>query len=238
MKGTRERRVTLALKWHYLDNLSPSEIVDRFQDEGYDITAASTVRKYLTEEPKDAVIEQIEQKHADVRLQIAEREEQLYQRARESEFNATEDEPIKRVVPQTQRVDTDAEGPIHVSGWEFLDPDDPDGPEWATDRDVIIRFTDGRREVYPGEAYPVKTLDGSPKYTTEFVGLRRDQPDLDGQRVARQEQSQHLQAKGDALGVYSTDINMSVDGDVDHSVEFDAETAATIREATLEDTDE
>ena len=53
--------------------------------------------------------------------------------------------------------------------------------------------------------------------------------------MARQEQSKHLEAKGEALGVYSTDINMSVDADVEHSVELDAETAAAIREATLED---
>jgi hypothetical protein len=107
--------------------------------------------------------------------------------------------------------------------------------EWADERDVIIRFTNETRELYAGERYPLRELDGSPKYTKEFDGLRREQDDLKGQAMARSEQSKHLEAKGEALGVYSTDINMQVDGDVDHSVELDEETAAAIREATLDD---
>jgi hypothetical protein len=233
--STRDRRVTLALKWHHLDNLSPQEVRDRFEAEGIGDYTLSTIRDYLNEAPADEVIEQIEAEHANVRLQIAEREEQLYQRAREAEAASVEDEPIKRVVPQTTQVPSDLDGPIRAAGWEELDPEDDDYPEWATERDVIIRFTDEPRDVMPGERRPIQGIDGEPKYTTEFVGLRRDQPDLQGQAMARQEQSKHLEAKGEALGVYSTDINMSVDADVEHSVELDAETAAAIREATLED---
>jgi len=233
--STRERRVTLALKWHYLDNLSVEEIQDRFEDEGIGSYAKSTIRDYLNEEPKEEVIEQIEQQHANVRLQIAEREERMYQRAREAEAQSVEDQPIVRVVPKTETVATDRETPLVWTDWEIVEPGDEDWPEWATERDIIIRFTDGETEVWAGEEYPLRAVDGSPKYTKEFDGLERDQPDLKGQAMARQEQSSHLQAKGDVLGVYSTDINMQVEGDVDHSVELDAETAAAIREATLDD---
>ncbi|WP_135807348.1 hypothetical protein [Halorussus marinus] len=234
--STRERRVTLALKWHYLDNLSVEEIQDRFEDEGVGSYAKSTIRGYLNEEPKEEVIEQIEQKHADVRLQIAEREERLYQRARNAESQAVEDQPIVRVVPKTETVSNDRETPMSWPAWEIVEPGDDDWPEWATERDVIIRFVDNEQtRVLPGEEYPLRAIDGSPKYTKELAGLERDQPDLKGQAMARQEQSSHLEAKGEALGIYSTDINMQVDGDVDHSVELDAETAAAIREATLDD---
>jgi len=233
--STRDRRVQLALKWHHLDNLSVGEVRDRFEEEGIGSYARSTIRGYLNEKPKDEVIEAIEQRHADVRLQIAEREEQLYQRARQAEMEATEDQPIVRVVPKTESVRRDRETAKRVPDWEIVDVDDPDRPEWASERDVIVRFTGGETRVRPGDEYPVRALDGSPKYTKELAGLERDQPDLKGQAMARQEQSSHLEAKGDVLGVYSTDINMNVDGDVDHSVEFDAETAAAIREATLDD---
>lgn len=229
--STRERRVTLALKWHHLDNLSPREVRDRFEAEGIGDYALSTIRDYLNDAPADEVVEQIENEHANVRLQIAEREEQMYQRARDAEAESVEDEPIKRVAPQTKT----ARERQHVPAWEFVDADDDDYPDWATERDVIIRFVEGEREVVEGQEFPLQSLDGSPKYTTEFVGLRRDQPDLQGKAMARQEQSKHLEAKGEVLGVYSTDINMNVDGDVEHSVELDAETAAAIREATLDD---
>lgn len=234
MKGTRERRVTLALKWHYLDNNSPKEIVKRFQREGYDITSVSTVRNYLNEEPKEAVLEQIEKKHAEVRLQVAEREEQLYRRARESEEQATKDEPIVRVVPRTRT----SQNPQEIPAWEFVD--DPDErPDWAEERDVIIRFLDHTVLVEPGDPYPEQAFDGSPRYTKELAGVRRDQPDLDRQRAARREQSQHLQAKGEILGAYEQNINLNADVESELSVEFDAGTAAAIREATLqEDGDE
>jgi len=233
--STRDRRVTLALKWHHLDNLDVEEIRERFEQEDIGSYARSTVRDYLNEKPKEEVLDAIEQRHADVRLQIAEREERLYQRAREAESLATEDQPRVRVVPKTERVPRDRQNPRRVPDWEIVDVDDSDRPEWATERDVIIRFVDGRRSVRPGERYPIQAVDGSPRYTKEFDGLERDQPDLKGQAIARQEQSAHLEAKGEILGAYSTDINMTVDGDVDHSVELDAETATAIREATLDD---
>jgi len=238
--STRDRRVTLALKWHYLDNLDVDQIRERFEEEGIGSYAASTVRKYLNEEPKEAVIEQIEAEHADVRLQIADREERMYKRARESEAKATDDEPIRRTVPKTDTVPTDRESPMSWPAWELVEPGDPDRPEWAEERDVVIRFDDERRkQVRPGERYPIRAIDGSPTYTTEMVGLERDVDDLKQQAMARQEQSQHLQAKGDALGVYSTDVNLNVDGEMETTLSLDETAAAAIREADLkENTDE
>ena len=238
--STRDRRVTLALKWHYLDNLDVEQIRDRFEEEGIGSYARSTIRGYLNEEPKEAVIEQIEAEHADVRLQIAEREERMFRRARQAEAAATDDEPIRRTVPQTDTVPADRESPMSWPAWEIVEPGDPGRPEWAEERDIVIRFDDEKRtQVRPGERYPVRSIDGSPTYTTEMVGLERDVDDLKQQAMARQEQSKHLQAKGDVLGVYSTDINMNVDGELDTSVSLDEATAEAIREADLEeDSDE
>jgi hypothetical protein len=232
--STRDRRVTLALKWHYLDGLEPAEVRDRMEAEGYGDYTVSTIRDYLNEEPKEAVIEQIEQEHADVRLQIAEREERMYKRAREAELEATQDEPIKRVVPKTGQVSTERDRPMRWPEWELVD-DPADRPDWAEPRDVIIRFCDPETEVHPGEEYPLRAIDGSPTYTTEMIGLERDQPDHKQRAMARQEQSSHLQAKGDVLGVYSTDINLDVQGELNTTVSLDEETAAAIREATLDD---
>ncbi|MFC7202874.1 hypothetical protein ACFQJC_05055 [Haloferax namakaokahaiae] len=204
----REQRVTLALKWHYLDNLDVDEIRDRFEETGHGSFAASTVRKYLNEEPSEAVLEQIEQEHANTRLQIAEREERMWQRAREAEDDAVEDVPLKRVVPQTKYCSGE-QGVFRMQAWEFVDPGDDDWPEWAEEGDVIIRFIGVDRTIEPGDEYPLQSFDGSPKYTTEFCGLERDQSDLDGERAARMEQSQHLQAKGDVLGVYKDRVELS-----------------------------
>lgn len=233
--STRERRVTLALKWKHLDNLDIDEIIERFEETGHGSFARSTIRDYLSEEPADAILEQIEEEHANVRLQIAEREERMYQRARDAESTATKDEAIKRVVPQT-RVCKSERGRFTMDRWEFVDPDDEDWPEWAEEGDVIIRFLDdGQAVINPGDEYPVQAFDGSPKYTTEFAGLERGVDDPKQQAMARKEQSQHLEAKGDVLGVYSTDINMNIDGEVGVSVELDSETAAAIREADLDE---
>lgn len=239
MTSPRDRRVTLALKWRYLDNLDVGEIQERFESEGYGSYAKSTIRDYLNEKPKEEILEQIEAEQSNVRLQIAEREERMYQRARDAESESVRDEPIKRVVPQTKYCKK-KQGAFEMPAWEFVEHGDDDWPDWAEACDVIVRFLeDETRLVEPGDEYPLQSFDGSPKYTTEFVGLERDQPDLQGQSMARREQSQHLQAKGDVLGVYQENINMTVDGDVDHSVELDSETAAAIREATLgEDDDE
>lgn len=232
--STRDRRVTLALKWHYLDNLDPEEVRDRMEAEGYGDYTVSTIRDYLNEEPADEVIEQIEQEHANVRLQIAEREERAFQRAREDEAAATKDEPIVRVVPKTDRVATDRETPMQWPAWEIVEPGDDDWPEWATERDVIIRFRDHETAVHPGEEYPLQAVDGSPKYTKEFDGLRRDQPDLDRQRAARGEQSQHLQAKGDVLGVYKDRVELEGSLETESTVGLDDETKEIAREVLRE----
>jgi len=48
---TRQRRVTLALKWHHLDNLSVEEIQERFEQEGIGSYVQSTIRDYLNDDP-------------------------------------------------------------------------------------------------------------------------------------------------------------------------------------------
>ena len=231
--STRERRVTLALKWHYLDNLSPKEVRDRFEAEGIGDYALSTIRGYLNEEPKEAVLEQIEAEHADARLQAAERFERLYQQAREDHDElAVEDEPVRRVVPKMTRLPKNAD-PIRMPNWEVIEPGDEDWPEHANERDLYIRFTNEARHISPGDRHPVRNeIDGSPVYTTEMVGLERDVPELSKRQSARGEMSQHMQAKADVLGVYSTDINLDVDGELETTVSMDEEAAAAIREAT------
>jgi hypothetical protein len=228
--STKQRRVTLALKWHHLDNLGVGEIKDRFEDEGIGSYARSTIRGYLNEEPAEEVLEQIEQEHANTRLQIAEREEELYQRARKAESKALEDEPIVRVVPKTDTVSTDRESPLTWPAWEIVEPGDEDWPEWATERDVIIRFLDRETSVMPGESYPLRAVDGSPRYTKEFDGLERDRPDLKGQAMARQEQSKHLQAKGEALGVYKDRLEVEGSLETDSEVTVDDDTKELLRE--------
>ncbi len=229
--STKQRRVTLALKWHYLDNLSVEEIQERFEDEGIGSYARSTIRGYLNEEPADEVVEMIEQEHANTRLQIAEREERMYQRAREAESKALKDDPIVRVVPKTETVSNDRVDPLTWPAWEIVEPDDDDWPEWAEERDVIIRFLeDQTTSVHPGESYPLREVDGSPKYTKEFDGLRRDQPNLEGQSMARQEQSKHLQAKGDVLGVYKDRLEVEGSLETETSVGLDEDTKEIARE--------
>jgi len=240
--STRDHRVTLALKWHHLDNLEVGEIRDRFEDEGIGSYARSTIRDYLNEQPKDEVIEQIEQKHADVRLQSAERYERLFQRARDAEREATRDEPIEAMVPKMAYV-SQSEEPLRVAGWERAPPGDDRRPEWAGERDTIVVFVDESRILDAGEEYPVGARRGGqparpgtlPEYRTAVVGLERDVDDPKGQAMARQEQAKYQREKADVLGVYSTDINMNVDGELDTTVSLDEETAAAIREATLDD---
>ncbi|MDQ2052851.1 hypothetical protein RBH26_20630 [Natronolimnohabitans sp. A-GB9] len=211
--GTREQRVTLALKWRHLDGCDIQEIRDRFEEEGYGRPSRQTVHNYLDEKEAEDVLDQIKQKHAETRLQIADREEQMYRRARADEHRAVRDEPIKRVVPQTDTVSNDRESPMQWPDWEVLDPDDEDFPEWASERDTVIRFLDRKRSIMPGEEYPLRSVDGTPKYTTEMVGLERDQPDIQKRAMARQEQSKHLEAKGEVLGIYTDHIELDVDED-------------------------
>lgn len=244
--STKQRRVTLALKWHHLDNLDVEAIQERFEQEGVGSFAKSTIRGYLNEEPKEEVLEQIEKQHADVRLQSAERYEQLYQRAREAELEATEDEPIKAAVPRMDRV-TQQEEPLRVADWERVPPGDDRRPDWADDRDTILVFVDDVRHLGAGEEYPVGARRGGlparpgtqPEYRQAVVGVERDVDNAKGQAMARQEQAKYQREKGDVLGVYSTDINMNVDGEMDTTVSLDEATAAAIREADLEEgTDE
>lgn len=230
MKGTRERRVTLALKWHYLDHLETSEIQERFAEEGYGELALSTIRGYLNEAPREEVLEQIRDKHVETREQILERQEELYQRARADERRATKDEPIQAVVPVTDTV-TKRDAPLEMPAWEFVDEGDEDWPEWAAEHDTIIRFVDGTtRLLEAGEEYPVRRLDDSPQYRTTMVGVERDVPDLQGRAMARREQQSHLQAKGEAAGVYSQQLEIDLDGEVEHTGEELAEEARELRE--------
>ena len=225
MKGTRERRVTLALKWKHLDNLDVDDIIERFDEEGFGRPAASTVRNYLNEQPAEEVLEQIEKQHANTRLQAAERYERLYQDAREDlEELAVDDEPVKRVAPATGQVDTDRATPMQYPDWERVEPGDDEWPEWATPRDLIVRFTNEFRQVHPGETYPLQSVDGTPKYTTEFLGLRRDVPDLQKRQGARREMASHLQQKADVLGVYKDRLELEGSLETESTVALDDET--------------
>jgi hypothetical protein len=244
--STRDRRVTLALKWHHLDNLDVEQIRDRFEEEGIGSFARSTVRKYLNEQPKEEVLEAIEQEHTDVRLQSAERYERLYQRAREAEQNATQDETITAMAPKTSVVRSE-EAPLEVSKWRQAPPGDADRPDWASDRDTIVIFCEGLKHLEAGQEYPVGARRGGvparagtlPQFYQAVVGIDRDVDDPKGQAMARNEQAKYQREKADVLGVYSTDINMNVDGELDTTVTLDEATAAAIREADLqEDTDE
>jgi hypothetical protein len=223
MTSQRDRRVTLALKWHYLDGFGVGDIQDRFESGGHGSYAKSTIRGYLNEEPKGEVLEQIEEEQATVRLQVAERAERRWQRAREAETQATQEVPIKRVVPQTRT----ANERQFVPAWELV-RDANERPGWADERDVIIRFVDDEREVLAGDEYPVQTLDGSPKYTTEFVGLQRDAPDEGDRAALRREQATHMQQKGEVAGVF-------VDRhEIDATVEAEAQLSDDDRKLVLE----
>ncbi|WP_226479174.1 hypothetical protein [Natrinema amylolyticum] len=203
--------MNLALKWHYLDNLSPNEIRDRFEREGIGDYTLSTIRDYLNEKPKEEVIQAIEERNANVRLQAAERFEELYQQALEDHDElAVDDEPVIAMVPKMEVYEGDDE--LRVSDWEQIPTDDDRRPEWASERDVPIAFTDDIRHIEPGETYPAGAERGRrPEYRKAVVGLRRDQPDRVGRSYARQEAAEHLREKADVLGIYETDINLNTD---------------------------
>lgn len=238
--STRDRRVNLALKWHYLDNLTPEEVRDRFEAEGIGDYAVSTIRNYLNEKPREEVVEQIEQEHANTRLQIAEHEQAMVERAREAERNATRDEPVLAMVPQMGVV-SHKEEPKRVSDWERVPPGDDRRPEWAEERDVVVVFTEGERTLQAGEEYPLGARRAGaparagtfPEFTQSRVGIERDVVDEQAAAMARKEQSQHLQAKGEALGIYSVDVNLQAEVESESTITLDEETAAAIREADL-----
>lgn len=237
---SRDQRVTCALKWHYLDNLDPAGIQERFEDHGVELTQ-STIRDYLSEAPKEEIVEQIEQEHANTRLQIAEHEQRLFESAREAESEATRDEWVEAAEPKMQIV-SGKEEPIEVSNWERLEPGDDRRPAWATDRDTVVMFVEGSRELYAGAEYPAGARRAGaparagtfPEFTTRRVGLERDVPDQQAAAMARQEQSQHLKMKGEVLGVYSMDINLDADVDatVDQTQSLDEDTLAQLDEIT------
>lgn len=237
---TRDQRVTCALKWHYLDGLGPAEIRDRFEEDHDVELTQSTIRDYLSEAPREEIVEQIENEHANTRLQIAEREQAMLERAREAERNATTDEPVMAMVPQMMTV-KDNEGTLRVADWERVPPGDDRRPEWASERDVIVVFVDDTKFLDPGQEYPAGARRGGyparpgtfPEFRQARVGIERDVTDPKQAAMARQEQSQHLQAKGEALGIYSVDVNLNAEVESEHSVSLDEETAAAIRSADL-----
>jgi len=74
-----------------------------------------------------------------------------------------------------------------------------------------------------GEEYPAGARRGGqparpgtfPEFRTSRVALERDVDDPKGEAMARQEQAKYQREKGDVLGVYSTDVNLNVDGEVE-----------------------
>jgi len=199
----RDRRVELALKWYHLDNLDVQEIQERFEELGHGSFTRSTIYDYLNEAPKEEIIEQIEVSQAEARVRIVDRYERLYKRARESEFASTTDEKILAVVPVTSTNDLDKQ--VEVNNWEFITPGETGWPDWAEERDTIVRILPEKRWVDPGERYVVSDMANNPVYKQRMVGVRRNQPDLIGQRFAREEQREHLEAEVTVLGLGSTD---------------------------------
>ena len=218
-KSKREQRVTLAVKWFHLDHLEVAEIRERFIQQGYGEFTKRTIRRYLDDSEAEAVREQIREKHADVRLQVAERDEQLYKRARRDEFRATEEGTLQGVRPEWDRNETKRSR--WVRAWQKIGPDHPDWPDWADPTlDTIIEFEPVDLKIEPGEKYYVSDPAGNPIYHTESVGIERDQPDLDGRRSARYEQGKHLDAKAKILGAYDDSLTISHEGEVSMDVEL------------------
>ena len=212
----RERRVTLALKWSLIDDCTTKEIQQKFLENGYGEYALSTIRGYLSEEEGDDVLEQITAERAKVRARAIERHERKHKRARESEQDSFEREEVVAMVPVTTTWDGD--GPIRVPGWRTLDPDEY--PSEATDHDTRIEFTDEQKTVLPGESYPVRDVDGSPKYKPDVVAVR-EVPDSTERSFLRREQSHHLEQQGEAAAIYEETVNLNHGGDL--SVEINQE---------------
>lgn len=207
VKGrTRDQRVTLALKYHHLDGLTAAEIKERFEQEGVGEYARSTILDYLNDSPKEEVIEQIDKEQAHVREQIADRQERLFKRARDAEFDAFDRDEVVAMVPKFETNDTKEER--MVPAWESV-PEDEYPPE-ATRFDKRVRFTGKSTFVDPGEAYPIKGPDGEPIYEPAVVAVRKIE-DSKERSFLRREQADHLEAKGEALGVYEENINLSGD---------------------------
>lgn len=226
--ATRDQRVSLALKYHHLDGLSAEEIQQRFEDIGVGEYAISTIRDYVNDSPKEEVIKQIEQEQAQTREQIAERQERLFQRARQAEIDAYERDEVAAMVPKIRF--NEEPQPIPVPEWEPLPEDEY--PEDATKFDKRIRFTGDLTQVEPGQPYPIKGVDGEPVYELEIVAVRKIE-DSTSRSFLRQEQAEHLEAKGEALGIYEDDVNVNISGGMDNSLKLDPEAAEAIRQADM-----
>lgn len=228
-----ERRVTLALKWHFLDNLGLEEIQQKFIEQGYGEFTIKTISQYVNSEPAEAVRERIREEHAETRLQVADRLEGAYQRARSAEAQATESQPVYAMAPRTDVLQTDH--PITLSySWEAVEPGDEDWPEWAVEGlDKPIRILGGETtQVRPGQTYPVTDVLDNPTYTKELVGIRREMPDLSQQAMLRSEQRSHLEAKGRAMGIYEETINLQGDLGMDAEVSLPEEIVEAVTMAS------
>lgn len=224
-----ERRVTLALKWFYLDNLTEKEVQERMEEEGYGSYTIETIRGYINSKPAEEVREKIREDHANTRLQVADRQEDLYQRARQAEMQATDDDKILGLVPEEEKVDGRLADAKRIPySWEVVQPGEelpPSAPQGADpERDTIIRIIeDGVEHIKPGKTYPKRDWKGEPVYTTEVVGIRRDVPDRTQRSFLRQEQQSHLTAKGEAMGIYEETINVQGDLGIEAEVEVPEE---------------
>jgi len=234
--GTKaERRRNLVLKWYHLDNITEIEdLQDKLEQEGYKRVASSTIRKYIHyDEAGEETMEKVREKHADARLQIAEKLDNKHERARAAEEEATRDVSIEAVVPATTKADGRRNQVRVPYGWERIDPDDPDYPEWAQDRDTPIRILPQEETIVEGgEHYPVTDPFNQPKYTTQMVGIERDVPDRKSRSFLRQEQTDHLETKADVLGVTEDRIELGGSVSIEHEIEVPDEIVEAIRQAS------
>lgn len=229
-QSKHERRKTLALKWYHLDHLTIPEVQERLYEEGYvshhgddPYFTERTIKGWINSKESEEVLQAVRERHADAREQIAERHEQLYERARSAEFQATEDDWVVGLVPVEDQVDGRRSSPKDIPySWEVVEPGEPlpdSAPVGADpDMDTIIRITDGWESVEPGGTYPKRDWKGDPVYTKEIVGIARDEADLTQRSFLRQEQSSHLRQKGEALGVYEEEITLSGELDINTEV--------------------
>ena len=226
-----ERRVTLALKWFHLDHLTISDIQDKLLEEGYESPHSDdgrfserTIKKWINSQESEEVLEQVRQRHANAREQIAERHEDLYQRARSAENQATKDIPIKGLAPVEDKVDGRLESPKTIDySWRVVQPGEElpaSAPEGADpERDTIIEIDPtGSTVMEPGAKYPKMDWKGEPEYEVQTVGVRRDEADRTQRSFLRQEQSSHLREKGEVMGVYEEEIKLSGSLDISQEV--------------------
>jgi len=233
--GTKaERRRNLVLKWYHLDNIKNiEELRERLEQHGYMKVSASTIRNYLHyDEMGEETMEKVRERHADARLQIAEKLDSKHDRARASEEQATRDVPIKAVVPATTKADGRRNQVTVPYGWERIEPGESDYPSWAEDRDTPIRILpEEETRVEGGEHYPVTDPFNQPKYTTQMVGIERDVEDHKSRSFLRQEQTDHLETKADVLGVTEDKIELGGSVSIEHDIDVPDEIVEAIQQA-------